>query len=243
MPRVLLVLTIAVWMAAAGPAAAAPPPPAPPGHIAFAAGPNSPVTVGTRPKALAVGDLDATEFASVAGHVERCPACDAVLQNLDSHTDPLVLSLRHAADAGDDVPKQLLTAAHAALDPKPPTRVGKFELLDELGKGSFGTVYRALARRLNQLWPCKNVLMPAALINVVVLHEHRGRQHEVGGLGRLGHELLVHADEQILAREALLDAGLVRRDRHRIGVLDQHRRYRRPIEQRIRIAAQDGADL
>ena len=58
MPRVLLVLTIAVWMATAGSAAAAPPPPPPPGHIAFAAGPNSPVTVGTRPKGIAVGDLD-----------------------------------------------------------------------------------------------------------------------------------------------------------------------------------------
>ena len=58
MPRVLLVLTIAAWMAIAGSAAAAPPPPPPPGHIAFAAGPNSPVTVGTRPKAIAVGDLD-----------------------------------------------------------------------------------------------------------------------------------------------------------------------------------------
>ncbi|HUR53265.1 MAG TPA: protein kinase, partial [Gemmataceae bacterium] len=99
---------------------------------------------------FAVGDLDATEFASVAGHVERCPACDAVLQELDSHTDPLVLSLRQAADAGGDVPNQLLSAARSALDPKPPTRVGKFELLDELGKGSFGTVYRALDTELGR---------------------------------------------------------------------------------------------
>ena len=58
MSRVLLALTIAAWMATAGSAAAAPAPPLPPGHIAFEAGPNSPVTVGTRPNGIAVGDLD-----------------------------------------------------------------------------------------------------------------------------------------------------------------------------------------
>ncbi|MEO8687855.1 MAG: FG-GAP-like repeat-containing protein [Solirubrobacteraceae bacterium] len=35
-----------------------PSPPPLPGHIGFKAGPNSPVTVGTRPTAIAVGDLD-----------------------------------------------------------------------------------------------------------------------------------------------------------------------------------------
>src|SRR5262245_58917217 len=97
---------------------------------------------------FAVGDLDATEFATVAGHVERCSSCDAVLQELDSHTDPLVLSLRRPASTDGDVPNQLLTAARSALDARPPTRVGKFELLNELGKGSFGTVYRALDTEL-----------------------------------------------------------------------------------------------
>ena len=38
MPRVLLVLTIAAWMATAGSAAAAPGPPPLPGHIGFEAG-------------------------------------------------------------------------------------------------------------------------------------------------------------------------------------------------------------
>ena len=38
----------------------------------------------------------------------------------------------------------------------------------------------ALARRLDQFRARDNVLMSAALIDVVVLHEHRGRQHEVG---------------------------------------------------------------
>ena len=91
----------------------------------------------------------------------------------------------------------------------------------------------AFAGRLDQLRPEQDVLVAAALVDVVVLEEHGRRQHDVGHLRRLGHELLVHADEQILAREAALDPFLVGRDRHRIGVLDEHRRDRRSAAQRI----------
>ena len=55
----------------------------------------------------------------------------------------------------------------------------------------------------------------------------------------LGHELLVHADEQILARKAALDPLLLGRDRDRVGVLDEQRRDRRPARERIALAAQD----
>ena len=54
--------------------------------------------------------------------------------------------------------------------------------------------------------PSLDVLVAAALVEVVVLHEHRRGQHDVGHQGRLGHELLVHADEQVLAGEAPLHA-------------------------------------
>ena len=69
MPRVLLALTIAAWMVTAGSAAAAPVPPLP-GHIGFAAGGNSPITVGGLPRAIAVGDLNGdqhTDFATANG--------------------------------------------------------------------------------------------------------------------------------------------------------------------------------
>jgi hypothetical protein len=56
MPRpLLLALTTAVWLVTAGDASAASPPA---GHLGFAAGPNSPVTVGTGPKGIAVGHLN-----------------------------------------------------------------------------------------------------------------------------------------------------------------------------------------
>ena len=86
------------------------------------------------------------------------------------------------------------------------------------------------------------MLVAAGLVDVVVLQEHGGRQHHVGHPGGLGQKLLVHADEQVVAREPALDPVLVGRDRDRIGVLDEQRRDRRTAGQRIGIAAQDRAD-
>ena len=101
----------------------------------------------------------------------------------------------------------------------------------------------ALAGWIDQLGADRNVLMTATVIKIVMLHEHCCRQNDIGHLCRLGHELLMHRHEQILARKALPHQRLLRRHRHRIGVLDQHRLDRRSASQRLRIAGQDAADL
>ena len=90
--------------------------------------------------------------------------------------------------------------------------------------------------------PSDDVLVAAALVDVVMLEEHGGRQHDVGELGRVGHELLVHAGEQVVAQEALLHQPLLGRDIGRVGVLDQHRRHRRAAIERVRGAGQHLAD-
>src|SRR6478735_4192037 len=104
---------------------------------------------------FAVGDLGEAALAQVAGHVEHCPTCDATLRDLDAFADPLVTALRQpVSTVCPDVPDALLTAAKSAIDGPPaaetPRRLGKFELLDELGNGSFGTVFRALDTELGR---------------------------------------------------------------------------------------------
>ena len=86
------------------------------------------------------------------------------------------------------------------------------------------------------------MLVTAAVIEIVVLHEHGRRQYDVGHLGGFGHELLVHHHEQVLARETLAHKRLLRRHGHRIGVLDQHRLDRRAVLQRHGVAGQDASN-
>ena len=93
------------------------------------------------------------------------------------------------------------------------------------------------------MWPDLEMHLAARGIEVVVLEEHGGRQHDVGQLRRVGHELLVDADEQVVAqRSPARTLAAFGSDRHRVGVLDQHRVDRRPAAERVTLADQDRAD-
>ena len=61
---------------------------------------------------------------------------------------------------------------------------------------------RQPSRRLDRLGAELQILVAAAGVEVVVLEEHRRRQHDVGVARGVGEELLVDADEQVVAREA-----------------------------------------
>ena len=84
--------------------------------------------------------------------------------------------------------------------------------------------------------------MGGGLVDVGMLEEHGGRQDDVGHPRRVGHELLVHADEQVVAREAAVHLAEVGGDAHRVGVLDQQRRDRRPVAEVAAVAGEDRAD-
>ena len=100
----------------------------------------------------------------------------------------------------------------------------------------------AFPRRIDQLRPDLEVGVPAGLIEIVVLHEHRRRQHDVGPAGGFGHELFVGADEQVLAREAAAHKVAVGADGERVLVLDEQRVHRRAVAEFRAVAGQHGAD-
>jgi serine/threonine protein kinase len=109
------------------------------------------------------GKLARPAFERVARHLEGCAACGETLAVLEDAPDPLLSRLRlpgSTGPAGDEaVPRPLLRALHAlgtgpASSPRLAAnggrRLGKFELLEELGVGSFGYVFRARDTELDR---------------------------------------------------------------------------------------------
>src|SRR5262249_12192269 len=104
---------------------------------------------------FALGNLARPEFVRLADHVQGCTACQDALEALDADGDSLLCQVRQPATgptAEEPVPEALVAAARSArsgrapaawLAPEGPRRLGKFELLEELGAGSFGSVFRA----------------------------------------------------------------------------------------------------
>jgi hypothetical protein len=116
-------------------------------------------------EAFIVGCLPAAAFARVADHVERCRECEGALERLDNLADPLVAGLRHLSRAEgprtQEVPEEWIAAARSGAAPSSAAawvaaeeggrRLGKFELLERLGAGSFGYVFRARDDELGRM--------------------------------------------------------------------------------------------
>jgi serine/threonine protein kinase len=108
--------------------------------------------------AFAAGRLPRARFAWIADHVECCSDCAATLSTFDGEADSLLARLRQAAQHEDTtvayVPPELLDAARSAYRPRQPIahppRLDRFELLQELGAGSFGQVFRARDTELDR---------------------------------------------------------------------------------------------
>ena len=62
-----------------------------------------------------------------------------------------------------------------------------------------------------------------AVVDVPVFELGGGRQHIVGMVGGVGHEMLQHHGEQILARKTCHHFRRLGRHRHRVAVVDHHR--------------------
>jgi tRNA A-37 threonylcarbamoyl transferase component Bud32 len=123
-------------------------------------------------RAFSVGSLSADVFERIAQHVESCVGCDAALESLAQPPDEILTELQRLSAPGGRAgggsttgpcERASTTAAESVelvIDPGRhiarrlaggPFRVGRFEMLAELGVGSFGYVFRARDTELDRI--------------------------------------------------------------------------------------------
>ena len=84
----------------------------------------------------------------------------------------------------------------------------------------------------------RHVDRPVRLGEVVAFEEGRRRQHDVGVQRGVGHHLLEHDREQILAFEAAQDASLIRDRDRRVAVVDEQH-----VDGRVVVLGQGAAEM
>ena len=124
-------------------------------------------------RAFSVGSLSADAFERIAQHVVSCPGCDAALESLGQPPDEILSELQRLSTPssgrsggawttapGERANSTAAESVELVIDPGRhiarrlaggPFRVGRFEMLAELGVGSFGYVFRARDTELDRI--------------------------------------------------------------------------------------------
>lgn len=161
--------------------------------------------------AFQAGKLSHHDLNEVASHVESCAVCLTVLERVSTMKDTLVKELRHARSPDDFAAETNCkrAVAHAAAlmgdathtrddtkDADPPVdlalkTLGKYQLLEKIGQGGMGTVYKAFHALLKRIVALK-VLPPNRLKDPQAVSRFR---REIEAAGRLDHPHIVRTSD------------------------------------------------
>lgn len=161
-------------------------------------------------QAYADGRLDDETSERLASHVEACADCQRELQMLDSHSDSAAGGLRRARMPpirNDADYQRTLDQTRAAVDhglagqtpsvlgatcTSPELRpLGEYQLLEKLGEGGMGAVYKALQVKLEKTVALK-VLPPDRVRDPRAVARF---EREMKAIGRLAHPNIVQAHD------------------------------------------------
>jgi serine/threonine protein kinase len=153
-----------------------------------------------RLRAYELGDVTEAEIEAIADHLRGCPGCVARLSGLQAGTDPILAVLR--ADLGKLPDASAYWRVVDELTDRPADaparkrlgagdRLGEYRLLEELGEGGMGTVYRAVHARLERVVAVK-VLRRGRWADPASLARF---EREMKAVGRLRHPNIVHATD------------------------------------------------
>lgn len=148
---------------------------------------------------FALGQVSAAFSERVVDHLSECGACEETVASLDTAEDTVVRSLRKSSSRGPADQDAVYEQAIEQVKSRPPRSapagaadaVGDYLLLEKLGAGGMGTVFRAVHTRLERtvaikLLPARRMQDPAAVARF---------QREMLVVGQLNHPAIVQATD------------------------------------------------